>query len=89
MRNSYFIYKNKRFTWDMDNGLRCDGKDGLAELEQMIGIRFSANERNWFMNLLHDDVVAKSNAAPSFQEISTVQGMESGKARKTKNGEKE
>lgn len=41
MRNEFFIFKEKRFLWDLEYGLKCEDKDGVAMLKQLIGKDFT------------------------------------------------
>lgn len=56
MRDNYFLYRDKKFVWDMDDGLRCNGADGIVVLKRMIGKDFTEQVERNFRDILVADI---------------------------------
>lgn len=66
MRDTCFVFKDKRFGWDVEEGLLCEGKDGSIILKQLIGNSFTEDvERNLKKILEVDKQYKQSRVEPS------------------------
>lgn len=52
IRNSHFIFKGKSFSWDFEEGLKCNGRDGLGCLTELMTL--SVDQINGIKKLLEE-----------------------------------
>lgn len=55
MRDSFFLFNEHRFTWDFEEGLKCDGKNGLAVLKNLYGTGVTEEVERSFQTIVETD----------------------------------
>uniref|UniRef100_T1HXY9 Uncharacterized protein n=2 Tax=Rhodnius prolixus TaxID=13249 RepID=T1HXY9_RHOPR len=60
MRDSFFIYNDRRFVWDLEDGLKCAGVNGAVVLKQIMG--------NGFKKELEDSIKEIQEAERQYEQ---------------------